>query len=112
VFKDKFNDVYAGMDKYEEFNEFCVQLMAHGKHIGEYRNVYGFINRRRYGLTIVGEISIEGFFSLFAFIGFLAKNLVKEGHNLKTLKNTISKYIEEYNITEWLDENKFEIIKK
>jgi len=91
VFEDKFNDVYAGMEKFEEFNEFCVQLMAHGRHISQYQNVYGFLNRRRYGLTIGGEITID---------------------NLKTLKNTISKYIKEYNIKEWLNENKFEIMKK
>jgi len=39
-------------------------------------------------------------FLLYLQFGFPTKILVKEGRDLKTLKNTISKYVKEYNITE------------
>jgi len=71
-----------------------------------------FINRKRYGLTVVGHITVEGFFALFSFGGVLAKILVKEGSDLKTFSKTIAKYIGKYDITNWLDENKFEILKR
>jgi len=47
------------MKNFDVFDEFCVQLMAHGEHICEYTHVYGDLNRKRYGLTVVGDITVE-----------------------------------------------------
>jgi len=100
------------MENFEVFDEFCVQLMAHGEHICEYTHVYGFLNRKRHGLTVVGDITIAGFFSLFSFCGVAAKILVKEGNDLNTLERTIVRFVRKYNMTKWLAENLNDILKR
>jgi len=52
--------------------------MGHGEHICEYTHVYGFLNMKRYGLTVVGDITVDGFFALFSFYGVVATILIKE----------------------------------
>jgi len=99
------------MENFDVFDEFCVQLMAHGEHICEYTHVYGFLNRKRYGLTVVADITEDGFFALFSFCGVVDKILVKEGSDLNTLKRTIARFVRKYNMTKWLAENLNEILK-
>jgi len=100
------------METFEVFDQFAFLLMAHGEHICEYTHVYGFLNRKRYGLTVVGDITIDGFFYLFSFCGVVAKILVKEGSDLNTLKRTIARFVRKYKMTKWLAENLNDILKK